>query len=339
MMLALLAALATQRLSASPNVSLATVPVAYFGGHHNQNTSDHGVTPCPASGCRPAENIRMLSKMRIIMIEKWEGHCYDGCMYNASKHMPCFPSCNVEGDMLQTIGQVKALNPAVAGVVYLNTLMAFPFYKLSGLFADSNALLKDMYTGKPVELTNDEGMQHVFVYDWGSAKGRQLFVDFIKGFIDTNKADGMFADKWNFQASQVNATTWKICNNRCGFITPAQAAAYNAGATQVREQVSQLMTVNATEPRGLLYADGLSNGAKCPKATYPDGSVKIDLVGGWATLRPQLGYITQPSYQHLSGADKVGTVHGMLDMIRQYHGSCGYRYIYIGCGDHSNNAH
>ena len=52
-------------------------------------------------------------------------------MYNASKHMPCFPSCNVEGDMLRTLGQIKALNPNVKGVVYLNTLMAFPFYALS----------------------------------------------------------------------------------------------------------------------------------------------------------------------------------------------------------------
>ena len=31
-------------------------------------------------------------------VEKWEGYCYDGCMYNASKDMPCYPSCNVEGD-------------------------------------------------------------------------------------------------------------------------------------------------------------------------------------------------------------------------------------------------
>ena len=83
------------------------------------------------------------------------------------------------------------------------------------------------------------------------------------------------------------------------------------------------------------------------KARFPEPSDPVTVVVASSMeegdarrrLRPQLGYITQPSYQHLSGADKVGTVHGMLDMIRQYHGSCGYRYIYIGCGDHSNNAH
>ena len=60
--------------SAAPNISLATMPIGYFGGHHNQNTSDRGVTPCPAAGCRPAKNLAMLAKMRIVMIEKWEVH-------------------------------------------------------------------------------------------------------------------------------------------------------------------------------------------------------------------------------------------------------------------------
>ena len=42
------------------------------------------------------------------------GHCYDGCMLNASKDMACFPSCNVEGDMMDTLARVKALNPGGA---------------------------------------------------------------------------------------------------------------------------------------------------------------------------------------------------------------------------------
>ena len=39
--------------------------------------------------------------------------------------------------------------------------------------------------------------RHVFVYDWGSAKGRQLFVDFIAGLLSSGQADGIFSDKWN----------------------------------------------------------------------------------------------------------------------------------------------
>ena len=316
----------------APNVSLATMPIGYFGGHHNEDTSDHGNTSCPAAGCRPQQNIEMLAKMRLVMIEKWEGHCYDGCMYNASKNMPCYSSCNVEGDMLKTIAAVKAINPSTLGVMYINTLMAFPFYSLSGKFAASDALLMDMYTNKPVELTNDEGMQHVYVYDWGSEKARELFVEFIRNLLDTGQADGLFSDKWGYSCSQVNASTWKICNNRCGFVTPAQAAAYNAGAEEVREQISKLLRVNSSTAEtfgGFLYADGLSNTAKCPKAAYEDGTVKVNLVGGWATLRPQLGYVTTPVYGHLSGPEKEQNVHNFINMVRAYQG-CGYKYIYIG---------
>jgi hypothetical protein len=66
--------------------------------------------------------------------------------------------------------------------------------------------------------------------------------------------------------AQVNSTTWKICNNRCGYVTPAQAAAYNAGVDSVQAEVSALLHVNATSDAdfgGLLYADGLSNQIKC----------------------------------------------------------------------------
>ena len=124
----------------------------------------------------------------------------------------------------------------------------------------------------------------------GNPVARSLFLDWIKGFLAAGSAEGIFADKWGYKCSQVNATTWKICNNRCGFVTPQQAASYNAGGMLVREQVSALFHVNDSTPEGfagLLYADGLSNGAKCPKATYPDGSVMINLVGGWATWRPE----------------------------------------------------
>ena len=96
----------------APNTSLATIPAAYFGGHHNEPTAFHGNTSCPAGGCRPAANIQVgpdwlgarrhltplspggklavedvidsiaanaqiLAKMRLIMVEKWEGHCCD----------------------------------------------------------------------------------------------------------------------------------------------------------------------------------------------------------------------------------------------------------------------
>jgi hypothetical protein len=114
---ALAAMSATGGAVRAPNISLGTMPIAYFGGHHNEGTEFHGNTSCSPAGCRPPENIQMLAKMRLVMIEKWEGHCYDGCMYNASLNMPCFPSCAVESDMLSTLAAAKAINPALAGVM------------------------------------------------------------------------------------------------------------------------------------------------------------------------------------------------------------------------------
>ena len=68
---------------------------------------------------------------------------------------------------------------------------------------------------------------------------------------------------------------------RCGFITPTQAQAYNNGSIALRESVSELLRINAnySSPAdfgGMLYADGLSNGMKCPISKNdenPDGSV------------------------------------------------------------------
>lgn len=314
--------------------------MAYFGGHHS---------PCTApTGCRSGANLAMLSKMRMVMVEKWEGHCYDGCMYNVSKGMPCFPSCNVEGDMLDTLSRAKSLAAAdgreLAGVFYLNTLLAFPFYQLSGRFAAAGALLMDMYTGRPVELTNDENMQHVWVYDWGSATGRELFVNFIQTAIASGSVDGMFADKWGYKCSPVNATTWKICNNKCGYVTPEQGQAYNNGSLALREQVSKLMRIqanysSAAEFGGLLYADGLSNQMKCPISktdVNPDGSVKVNLAGRWAVWRGGGCDAGKPGG---CGGLSQKEVFETMARVKMYREECGFQYIFIGCGDHSNSAH
>jgi hypothetical protein len=279
----------------APNTSLATIPVAYFGGHHSACNF--------TTGCRTEENLRMLSKMRIVMVEKWEGHCYDSCMKNGSSKpsLPCFPSCNVEGDMRNTLRRAKAMSPnGLTGVFYLNTLMAFPFYSLAGKFTDANALLMDQYTGKPVLLTNDENMQNIWVYDWGNPKGRELFLNYIKEMIHSGDIDGIFADKWGYKCKEENATAWKICNNRCGYVTPEQGQAYNNGSVTIREQVSALFHTNSTSPAtfgGLLYADGLSNSAKCPKVKVALWLRSVSFVP-FALLHPPPIYTTPSRLRH-----------------------------------------
>jgi hypothetical protein len=76
----------------APNTSLATVPCAYFGGNY---------------GHRGDANIEMLSKMRLIMVEKWEGTCWQDCLGNGTGSDPCHASCGVENFILDTFKRVK----------------------------------------------------------------------------------------------------------------------------------------------------------------------------------------------------------------------------------------
>ena len=43
---------------------------------------------------------------------------------------------------------------------------------------------------------------------------------------------------------------------------------------------------------------------------------------------------------HPTHPDSEKDVRGLLNVVRQYQDpACGYKYVYMGCGDHSNNAH
>ena len=125
-----------------PNTSLATLPVAYFGGKGG------------VSGPRSEASVAMLSKMRLVILEKWEGPCWDDCIANstATPARPCLPSCNEEHESLAVLRRVRGLNPGVSTMLYLNALLLFPFYELAQRFIDADALLKDVRTGLPVTL-------------------------------------------------------------------------------------------------------------------------------------------------------------------------------------------
>eukprot|EP01052_Picozoa_sp_SAG31_P068444 SAG31_NODE_27251_length_429_cov_0.787879_1_plen_121_part_10 len=82
-------------LPLAPSTSLDTLPVVYMGGN---------------SAPRPKENIEMLAKMRYVVIEKWEGPCWNECLANVSKQLPCEPSCDEEAVQMATLAAVKKLN-------------------------------------------------------------------------------------------------------------------------------------------------------------------------------------------------------------------------------------
>jgi hypothetical protein len=198
----------------APNTSLASVPCAYFGGNYAK---------------RGPENIAMLAKMRIVMVEKWEGHCWQDCLTEGPGSPPCQSSCGVEDDILRTLGAVKAINRGVATVLYWNTLLAFPFYRAVGEFEERGLLTIDSETAKPITIRNDNGMEGIYVYGFDTEAGVQLYVDTVKNLTSTGLVDGFFGDKWGSGASQNKSGGWQICNHECGSVTAAQAAAWNTG--------------------------------------------------------------------------------------------------------------
>ena len=103
----------------SINASLATLPVVYFGGNNES---------------RPDENIAMLAKMRAVMIEKWEGPCWNECIHNNTLGAPCDPACGGESYMLDTLKRVKRANPAVSTGYYQNSLFDWKFQALESKF-------------------------------------------------------------------------------------------------------------------------------------------------------------------------------------------------------------
>eukprot|EP00040_Diaphanoeca_grandis_P030592 m.181039 g.181039 ORF g.181039 m.181039 type:complete len:480 (+) comp32048_c0_seq1:128-1567(+) len=209
-----------------PDLSLDTVPCGYFGGNAKR---------------RGDANIEMLAKMRIVMLEKWEGPCWQDCLANGSS-AACLPACGVENDIIETHRRIKAVNPKVCSVMYLNTLLDFPFYTLHGVFKAANALTIDSSTKKPMVVRNDNGMEGIYIFGFDTANGHQLYIDTVKNLTSTGIIDGFFGDKFAKGAALTTGTNqWQICNHECGNVTQEQGLAWNAGKVKMIEAVNSFL--------------------------------------------------------------------------------------------------
>ena len=221
-----------------PDTSLDTLPVGYFGGVNCKERSQ--------------ENIDMLAKMRVIVIEKWEGPCWYECYANLTMNppVPCQPSCGAENYQLKTIKRAKAANPKLSAVFYLNTLYDFPCLELHGKFMEANADVVDA-NGKLVAIKNDNGMPNINIFDFSQKVGRDLWISYVKNLTDTGIIDGLFDDKHNiFAMWNETGLFWQICehstggrnvwNISCGIISNATAMKYNSGKPQVLNALHEM---------------------------------------------------------------------------------------------------
>jgi hypothetical protein len=246
-LLALTGLTAVAAASAAPrpiDTSLRTIPTGYFGGS--------GATG-GGSYRRSDADIAELAKQRVVVIEKWEGPCWDECLANSSRTPPvaCSAACSEETYQLDTLRRVKALNPNVSGVFYLNTLYDFPYYNLTATFAAADLHVRDVH-GNVVGMQNDNGMLHIPVFDFSQPAAVELFLNFHRQLIASGLVDGTFPDKPNERAFQTENGTWWLCENpngpapkhswaaACGELREEKALAYNAGKAQMLTGLANL---------------------------------------------------------------------------------------------------
>ena len=218
---------ADQLRATPPSTNCSTLPVAYWGA---------------TSAARPQENLEMLAKMNYIIIEKWEGHCWNDCLLNQSHGLDCSPQCHEEKLQLDTLSKVRSLNPEVSLVFYLNAMLDFHFLELHRHFADADLLLKNT-DGTPCVLINDDNMS-VSAFDMSQPAARALWLAVVKNLTATGFVDGIYADQAQVLATKNDHGDWGLCKkkfNTCCTMTAATAAAYNSGHDTLLQQVGDLL--------------------------------------------------------------------------------------------------
>ena len=214
----------------APNTSLATLPVAYFGG-----VSGHP---------RAQASYDMLAKMRIVVIEKWEGPCWDECLANISKGLQCQPSCHGEMYMMDTLQRVKKANPSVATGYYQNTLYMWRYQSLYADFSAHDECLRAL-NGSIGGLENDNGMQNVPVFSHDKPDDVARYGMWLKNLTATGFIDGTYLDKGTvFSNLNKSTNVHQVCEDPTGSgkhdwihacipVSPEVAKAYDAGKQAV----------------------------------------------------------------------------------------------------------
>lgn len=187
--------------AAPPNISLATLPVAYYGSSYPNKTQ---------------AVYEMLSKQRVVILMQQDGdlsngHCWEKCCpsknwdkigrcqnqrivkVNASLNPGCDPSCDQHRKQTLEFSKIKqtardAGRPEPHAVLYMNSVYDWPFDATHGLGAENIDVL-DIH-GKPHVEQCDPGIYPSFFIDHGRPAGQQAFLNIFKKYILNDSADG-----------------------------------------------------------------------------------------------------------------------------------------------------
>ena len=104
----------------APYFSWATVPVAFHGANKARLYTQQEVE-------------QLANRYQMITLEKWYTPC------GAQGPNQAGPECHVEQKMASTFKAIKAANPNVTTMLYLNSMFNFAAYSLNGLMLDREA--------------------------------------------------------------------------------------------------------------------------------------------------------------------------------------------------------
>lgn len=191
----LLFAVAAQALP--PNVSLATVPVGYYGASWVSKTD---------------AQIDMLSKQRVVILMQDDGACHDRCcpnthgancgsapMFNVSTLPGCNPSCDQHATQNAVFARIKAAaiaahRPVPHFMLYANSVYNWPFDKMTGRAGGVAAVSLHGADGTVHAETNDGGIYPSYFIDHSRPSGRAAFQSVFEDYIVNGLADGVYLD-------------------------------------------------------------------------------------------------------------------------------------------------
>ena len=203
-----------------PNWSWDTVPIAFHGANQSGQFNEIALES-------------LASNYLMVTIEKWYTKC-------AAKHpIQNGAWCNVEKAMYAAFNKIKAINPNVTTIMYLNSMFDFTMYHLAGLVEEAEMrgqrmLLRDMHD-KLVLLCNDANFYcNVTNFDWSQPAMLHLWLDTVNNATSFGGVDGIFADHAGNGIGDRHSPVNHLCNGKgsghsCWNFTQQFADRFNMG--------------------------------------------------------------------------------------------------------------
>ena len=156
-----------------PRFSWDTLPVFYHGSN--------------ASGPASAAGVEVMARFPMVTVEKFQGPC-------AHSADPT-PACHQEELIVAELKKVKAANPNISTVFYMNSVLDFPQYQLHTRMLAEPALMKRDPDGNVTRIHCPSPAGTCDVFDFAQKRAIALFTSVCINATRSGFVDGCFLDR------------------------------------------------------------------------------------------------------------------------------------------------